>query len=311
MRTPKFITLEQGHQLAMSTNSIEEQVLILALLYTGARISEILRVRPVDVSLADRWICIPHLKRARKRRFVKATQQEGRQDAPLIQTPPGTTAEAPQEPQEQLTRRIPLAGPLIPLFTALMNQTTKTPGRRQTAKRRMEADQRPLFPFSRMTAFRIVREASLRSGIRTQAGTLVHPHALRHSFAITWIKGGGKIEMLSRFLGHADTKTTNIYLQFAPTDLMHEQDRIFKTASVLVLAALLTFTSGCSAIKSALHDVIPAVTIGVTKDDHKTISIGLSIDVKEDPKNDPEDPQNDDDTKKPTQPATLNPNQEK
>lgn len=310
MRTPKFITLEQGHKLAMSTNSIEEQVLILTLLYTGARISEVLRVRPVDVSLTDRWICIPHLKRARKRHFVKATPQEGRQDGPLKQTPPETPQEAPQEPPEQLTRRIPLAAPLIPLFTALMNQTTKTPGRRQTAKRRIEATQRPLFPFSRMTAFRIVREASLRSGIRTQAGTLVHPHALRHSFAITWIKGGGKIEMLSRFLGHADTKTTNIYLQFAPTDLMHEQDRIFKTASVLVLAAMLAFGSGCSAIKSALHDIVPAVTVGITKDDHKTITVGLSIDVKKEPEEPNEDTQNDDDEKQPAQPATPNPNTE-
>jgi len=225
MRTPKYITLEQGHKLAMSTNTIEEQVLILALLYTGARISEILRVRPVDVSLTERWISIPHLKRARKNQSVKPSPLPDPHD----QTPDQPLKEAPREPIEQLTRRIPLAGPLIPLFTALMNQTIKTPGVRQTAKRRLDASERPLFPFSRMTAFRIVREASVRSGIRTQAGTLVHPHALRHTFAITWIKGGGKIEMLARFLGHADTKTTAIYLQFAPTDLMHEQDRIFNT----------------------------------------------------------------------------------
>ena len=150
----------------------------------------------------------------------------------------------------------------------------------------------------------------MRSGIRTQAGTLVHPHALRHTFAITWIKGGGKIEMLARFLGHADTKTTAIYLQFAPTDLMHEQDRIFKTASVLVLAAMLAFGSGCSAIKSALHDIVPAVTVGITKDDHKTITIGVSIDVKKDPEDATEEPENDSTEKQPSQPPTPNPNTE-
>lgn len=220
MRSPKYITFSQVTQLAQATSSMEENVMIMALGLTGCRISEILRIRPVDISVAERWISIPHLKRARKNSCVKAKQPG---------EAPGTPPEAPPE---QLTRRIPLAAPLIPLFTALMEAQGKQPGQRQTAKRRMEASERPLFPFSRMTAFRIVREASMRSGIRTQDGRLVHPHALRHTFAIQWIKGGGKIEMLQRFLGHSDTKTTSIYLQFAPTDLMHEQDRIFTNTGV-------------------------------------------------------------------------------
>lgn len=133
------------------------------------------------------------------------------------------------KPQLELRRRIPLAQPLIEIFTQLMKYQDGKKDHRQTTTRKQPRETRPFFPFTRMTAFRIIRTASVRTGIRTQDGRLVHPHALRHSFAIHWIKSGGNLEMLQRYLGHADSKTTSIYLQFAPTDLMHEQDRIFTT----------------------------------------------------------------------------------
>jgi hypothetical protein len=220
----------------------------------------------------------------------------------VVQTPP--------EPQEQLFRRIPLAQPLIPIFHDLVDNPEPPPGKRLTKARRAAQDERQLFPFSRMSAFRIVRDASIRSGIRTQDGRLVHPHALRHSFAIQWIKGGGKLEMLQLFLGHSDSKTTSIYLQFAPTDLMHEQDRIFKTCAAIIILGALWLLPGCTTIKNALHDVIPAITVGITKDDHKTISVGVSIDVKDDDPKPAEDLENDAEDHKPAEPPTPTPGQE-
>jgi integrase/recombinase XerC/integrase/recombinase XerD len=43
----------------------------------------------------------------------------------------------------------------------------------------------------------------------------VHPHLLRHTFATSYIIGGGNLESLRILLGHADYGTTRIYLHLA------------------------------------------------------------------------------------------------
>ena len=51
----------------------------------------------------------------------------------------------------------------------------------------------------------------------------LHPHLCRHTFATSYIKGGGNIEMLRLLLGHSDYKTTKIYLHLAQqAELLHE-----------------------------------------------------------------------------------------
>lgn len=42
-------------------------------------------------------------------------------------------------------------------------------------------------------------------------------HDLRHKFAIEWLKEGGDIYALSRYLGHSSVKTTEIYLGYVGT----------------------------------------------------------------------------------------------
>ncbi len=45
-----------------------------------------------------------------------------------------------------------------------------------------------------------------------------HPHKLRHSFAVHWLRSGNRLETLSQILGHSDIKTTMVYLQIVPRD---------------------------------------------------------------------------------------------
>ena len=40
----------------------------------------------------------------------------------------------------------------------------------------------------------------------------LYPHLLRHTFATSFIIGGGSVEMLRIYLGHSDIKTTQNYL---------------------------------------------------------------------------------------------------
>jgi len=48
----------------------------------------------------------------------------------------------------------------------------------------------------------------------------VHPHALRHSFAVAFLRAGGNIRELQTLLGHESVATTEIYTKVRPKDLV-------------------------------------------------------------------------------------------
>lgn len=57
----------------------------------------------------------------------------------------------------------------------------------------------------------IVKEAVKRSGLKKR----IHPHTLRHSFAVHYLNEGGSIFALQRLLGHENITTTLHYLKYA------------------------------------------------------------------------------------------------
>lgn len=80
-----------------------------------------------------------------------------------------------------------------------------------------------LFPTNRGTQLQItaygasLRRAGKRAGIKN-----VHPHRLRATFAIEFLKNGGSIYVLSRLLGHSSIEVTKIYLNMTEKDLRKE-----------------------------------------------------------------------------------------
>lgn len=62
----------------------------------------------------------------------------------------------------------------------------------------------------------IYRRLFARAGI---VGRKVGPHTLRHTFATTYYRGGGKLPQLQEIMGHADLKTTMIYVHLAGSDV--------------------------------------------------------------------------------------------
>lgn len=52
----------------------------------------------------------------------------------------------------------------------------------------------------------------------------IHPHLLRHTFATSYILGGGNMEFLRMMLGHSDYETTKIYLHLAQQAKMLHSD---------------------------------------------------------------------------------------
>lgn len=72
-----------------------------------------------------------------------------------------------------------------------------------------------LFPYTRINAYRIVR--------KWFAG---HPHQFRHSFAVNWLKQGGRLEVLHRVLGHKSLQATMEYTKIVPVDQAQELYKI-------------------------------------------------------------------------------------
>jgi len=64
-----------------------------------------------------------------------------------------------------------------------------------------------VFPITRQRAWQLTRK--YLDG---------HPHQLRHSFAVNWLRCGGDIVILHRILGHSKIQTTMEYLQVVPVD---------------------------------------------------------------------------------------------
>ena len=65
-----------------------------------------------------------------------------------------------------------------------------------------------IWSWSRMTGYRRVREVMERASLN---GTHASPKGLRHAFGVSAIQSGVPLNMVQRWLGHADMKTTAIY----------------------------------------------------------------------------------------------------
>ena len=75
----------------------------------------------------------------------------------------------------------------------------------------IESIKNPGTPLSQRGVQHMVREAVRRSGIKKR----IHPHTLRHTFAVHYLNFGGSLPQLQRLLGHEHITTTLHYLKYA------------------------------------------------------------------------------------------------
>lgn len=89
----------------------------------------------------------------------------------------------------------------IPLPAALLEMLRRLVGQ-------INDPQQRLWPWSRMTGYRRIREVMDSAGI---VGEHASPKGLRHGFAVQAIQANVPLTLVQRWLGHADIKTTAIY----------------------------------------------------------------------------------------------------
>jgi integrase/recombinase XerD len=88
---------------------------------------------------------------------------------------------------------------------------------------RKQAGGQLLFPISRQYVFKMMRKLGAEVGITRVGKKGLHPHHLRHSFAVHQVRGNIKtaddLRKLQMYMGHANINTTAHYLQFSPDEL--------------------------------------------------------------------------------------------
>lgn len=73
--------------------------------------------------------------------------------------------------------------------------------------------EKPGRPITRDAVFDACRKAARRAGISKP----VHPHSLRHAFATHLLEDGADLLSIQKLMGHANLKTTALYLHLADT----------------------------------------------------------------------------------------------
>jgi integrase len=103
-------------------------------------------------------------------------------------------------------RSVPLAPELLAALSGVHHLRTRTKSER-------------LWQWHRMTAYRRIVEVMKSAGI---TGVQATPKGLRHGFAIAALEAGVPLNLVQRWLGHADMATTAIYV-----DAMGAEERSF------------------------------------------------------------------------------------
>lgn len=86
--------------------------------------------------------------------------------------------------------------------------------------------EKPLWPFSRTTAYRLIRERMQQAKIK---GVRACARGLRHSYGMAMVSRGVPVPLVQRWLGHARMETTAIYLDLLGEEERQQAEKLWKT----------------------------------------------------------------------------------
>ena len=97
----------------------------------------------------------------------------------------------------------------VPVPPKLLDELELVHSLRETEKRRGKGRKARLWPWGRATAWRRVKE--IMQEAKLGRGPQVSPKGLRHGFGVAAVSAGIPLNMVQKWLGHAQLSTTAIY----------------------------------------------------------------------------------------------------
>jgi len=189
-----YLSPEQVERLIVVAANLRDKLLVRIPWRSGIRVSELISIRIQDIDFDNRAIVI----KVQKMRKKDGKTVERRRIVPIDQ---GTLHMVKE--YLEWRKQFPYKGDL-------------------------------LFPITRQRVDQIYWKLGRRAGIQEIGDPAIsqhrklHPHHLRHSFAIHCIERGMSIERLQKILGHQSLTTTSVYLQYSLADLHEDYDRIWE-----------------------------------------------------------------------------------
>jgi site-specific recombinase XerD len=190
-----YIRLNEAHMLIESSTNDRDHLLQNAAWQIGGRVSELLKLRPCDIS--NNSVTIVTLK---KRLCKKRRTKSGSWVA----------LDKPNMKQKQTRRVVPIQSELMSEFmTYAYNHQLKPDDR--------------FFDITRVRAHQIVKKAAEKAGINYKN---IHLHLYRHGFAVNFLMCGGLLPNLKTLLGHESILTTMVYLRLTQQDVRNDIDKV-------------------------------------------------------------------------------------
>jgi len=155
---------------AAKIRNFRDYLLIRVLWPTGARVNELVNIKPGDIEWSNQVVNITKAKRGKQRRVL-----------------------LDEETLKMLSEHVSAQN--IP-------------------------DERPIFDLTSSQIPYIVKRYGNTIGVD------VHPHTLRHSFAIHLVRSGMDLRQLQLLLGHSSLNMTQIYLQFKDDDIREVYQKV-------------------------------------------------------------------------------------
>lgn len=177
-----YLLLPEVNRLLNTAKHTQDRFIIASLWYTGVRISELLQLRRDDLSIQTPKYAFYTIKSLKKR----ATQKVK-------------------------TRVIEIEDPY---YIDMAEVYIKS---HQIQKNHLlfHSHNQPRKSLNRTTIYRRIEKLATQCGFTIS----VTPHTMRHSFAINALLHGTDIKTVQTWLGHADTRTTEIYLRVLSGDV--------------------------------------------------------------------------------------------
>lgn len=195
-----YLTKEQSKTLYSHCRNDRDRVLFLTLLYSGRRVSEVVRsLKPKHIDFSENLI-IWRIRKKNPRRRDPETKRFKRHKSP---------------PKSSIKAAHPK------LIASL----------RAYIRKRSIGPEQHVFSISTRRVRQIFTRLGKDSGIEFVGEKPLHPHHMRHSFAIEAVKNidsAAGIVLLQKNLDHTNIQTTMFYLQFAPKEQAKLMESMYK-----------------------------------------------------------------------------------